>query len=438
MRSDQNMLRRRKVTATILVLLALLVVGTWPAGAQPIEIVHLHNAAHGANWKAWLEQRVDEFHSVQDEIRVTLVDVASDYDDRVITMIVGGSQVDVIESTFASAGSHAAQGLLKDLRPFMESDPQFDLNDYPEQVLQSVTWSDGTLFSMPVGIHIIIAHYRTDLFAEAGLATPRELGDGFTWETLVEMGRQLTVDLDGDGTIDRYGIQAPRYLFHDQYALVAQTGGKVFDRYVDPSESRFNSQEARTALRFLYDLYHTHQVTAPLGQSYNLSQGRAAISLTSGPGWGLLYLTPNYDDAWEISPLPAGPGGGGTTFTTTGLQIVAASRHPEAAWEWLRFLAGSTEAVEGFVSVTERMPAAISGQHFFVNLVAHTTPGAMAYIDALFAPGTTHRPLLRDWSTFSSLISRPLDQMLLGEISPDTAAEMMHEQVSAFLRDQRN
>lgn len=437
LRREQSVLQREKVTALILALLIVWVGAVWSVGARPIEIVHLHNASHGANWKAWLQQRVDEFHRIQDNILVTVVDVPGGYDDQLVTMIVGGAQVDVVEATFASAGSHAAQGLLRDLRPYMESDPLFDLDDYPAQVLQSVTWSDGTLFSLPVGLHIIIAHYRTDLFAEAGLATPRELGADFTWDTLVEMGRQLTVDLDGDGTMDRYGVQAPRFLFHDQYALVAQTGGRVFDRYVDPSESRFNSPEVRTALRFLYDLYHTHRVAAPLGQSYNLSQGRAAISLTSGPGWGILNLTPTYGDAWEISPLPAGPGGSGTTFTTTGLQIAKASQHPEAAWEWLRFLAGSTEAVEDFIAVTERMPAAISGQYFFVNVVAHTTPGAMAYIDALFAPGTTHRPLLRDWSTFSSLVSRPLDQMLRGEISPDAAAELMHEQVSAMLGDVR-
>src|SRR5690606_28719970 len=67
--------------------------------------------------------------------------------------------------------------------------------------------------------------YRTDLFEEAGLTPPE------TWDEFIEVAKKLTVDTDGDGSIDRWG-----------FAMVGSNNGSGGSRFV-PVMRSFGAQE---------------------------------------------------------------------------------------------------------------------------------------------------------------------------------------------------
>ena len=58
-------------------------------------------------------------------------------------------------------------------------------------------WFHGGLWNL---------YYREDLLKEAGFDAPPK-----DWDELIEMGKALTVDEDGDGVIDRYGLGIPAF-----------------------------------------------------------------------------------------------------------------------------------------------------------------------------------------------------------------------------------
>lgn len=61
-------------------------------------------------------------------------------------------------------------------------------------------YQDGEWWCLPHQSISYVLYYRTDIFEEAGLEPPR------TWSQLLDAAEKLTVDTDGDGTIDQYGL----------------------------------------------------------------------------------------------------------------------------------------------------------------------------------------------------------------------------------------
>ena len=66
------------------------------------------------------------------------------------------------------------------------------------------------------------------LFDEAGLVRPNEvyLSGGWTWDTVVEMGKKITRDTNGDGVKDIWMLESPSTWVPDWVAKVHQFGGR--------------------------------------------------------------------------------------------------------------------------------------------------------------------------------------------------------------------
>ena len=69
----------------------------------------------------------------------------------------------------------------------------------------SVEW-EGMRYVLPYDIGVRVILYREDLFHAAGIPEPSPT---WTWDDLAAAARKLTRDLDGDGTIDQWGLGIP-------------------------------------------------------------------------------------------------------------------------------------------------------------------------------------------------------------------------------------
>ena len=95
---------------------------------------------------------------------------------------------------------------------------------------------------IPADLYVAPVFFNVDMYAEGGLANPNELGEAWTWDTLIEVGRKLSQDTNFDGHFrpqSHHGLRR-----HVESLGSRQTGrGLLFDRYKDPTESRFNTPE---------------------------------------------------------------------------------------------------------------------------------------------------------------------------------------------------
>ena len=173
---------------------------------------------------------------------------------------------DVMWQSYAWTNSFAKMDLLMPYNEYLENS-SIDLeNDFDPVALELGT-VDGQIYGLPWSMEAMCLVYNKDMFREAGLdpESPPQ-----NWEEVIEYAQKLTVDKDGDGTIDQYG-----------YGLVGNLTGNTWFRFVpelwsaggevaneDMTEGTLNTPEAREALEYYTGLLTQYQV-APEGSVNN-------------------------------------------------------------------------------------------------------------------------------------------------------------------------
>lgn len=364
------MLRRRTVFVSGLLVLSLLLLPATSL-AEPVEIEHFMGTAVGEAVRQATQEIIDLFHSVQDRIRVNLVYVGGDYSEHIAVRTAAGSPPDIMVS--GELGEVGAKGLALPLDEFIDRD---GLRDYfVPSALALSTW-DGELIQIPQYVQPASTYYNNMLFANAGLLTPYQMSQAgnWNWNTMADAARAINSDVDGDGVADIWGMSVRAHQTFRAVFWVKLAGGYFFDRPVNPTEGRMNTPEVATALEFLYNLVY-EQNAMPLDAAIT-TQGQSRFSQSNvgmifeGP-WAIGYMRSRDmpDQDWDIAPLPTGPAGDASFIHLGGLQISRFSKHPEEAWEWIKFLTTDERALEIITRVTGRPATYIPGLQYYTELV---------------------------------------------------------------------
>ncbi|MCF7687145.1 MAG: extracellular solute-binding protein [Cephaloticoccus sp.] len=213
--------------------------------------------------------------------------------------------------------------------------------------------SRGHIFGLPHDVHPVMLLYRSDLVEEAGI----DVTQIETWDDYFRIMRPLMRDLDGDGRIDRFLLNAaPTSLqFHEVFLL--QAGGGYFDAAGRPTvNSEIN-------IRIL-----SHLATWYAGPARVASEvpptAIAAQLITDGyvvgflaPDWyagSIRKSLPGMAGRFKLMPLPAWEKGGRRTsvYGGTMLGITKASHYRDEAWEFAKQLYLSPETAKRLYDVT--------------------------------------------------------------------------------------
>jgi ABC-type glycerol-3-phosphate transport system substrate-binding protein len=152
--------------------------------------------------------------------------------------------------------------------------------------------------------------YNKRIFKEAGLKDPQQLleEDNWNWNSMLDAAKKLTVDNNGDGKMDQYGLAGAHYVLSE--LLIASNGGKIYDEA--NKKVGFDSPEAMEALNFLYGLYNEHKVIkANEGNDWEdpakyFAEG--TIAMYPGGLWEIEgRILDKLKDEWGYVYLPKGP-----------------------------------------------------------------------------------------------------------------------------------
>jgi len=160
---------------------------------------------------------------------------------------------------------------------------------YSDEMVDTLVM-DGHVYAFPYIGWTPKLHYRDDLLKEAGFDRPPE-----SWDELVEYAQKLTVDINGDGQVDRWGFG-----FHagDRYStmmtfgqLIVSQGGSL----LKDGKVAVNTHEALEALRFLVDLRNRYGVVPPGVNTYGYIQvpelfAAGKLAMAMGPNWAYLVI----------------------------------------------------------------------------------------------------------------------------------------------------
>ncbi|MCQ6557226.1 extracellular solute-binding protein [Paenibacillus mendelii] len=269
-------------------------------------------------------------------------------------------------NTSMDLGLHPDLILVSD-RQFGDTDnlEQFmDLQDKlsgSQEGIYPILWQpfsdSGRLKALPVTFSTVYLAYNPELFKRYGVTEP---SPSWTQDDFLDAAGQLTMDLNGDGINDLYGLSLSSSL--SRWPVIALQNGVNF-KEVDSTEPILNT------LKFLHDLLYKRRtailstVHAPDSESFK--QEKAAMVLTTTielAGWKhqTMSFTP------KIAPLPFGKQKQ-TMLIANVLMLPNSSEEPELALQFLQ-TAVSPEvqqrlsATTGFISVRKPINEAIWSQ----------------------------------------------------------------------------
>jgi multiple sugar transport system substrate-binding protein len=221
-----------------------------------------------------------------------------------------------------------------DLNPYINKTPSFNLNDFYLNGFRKYQHNGG-IYLIPYAWDPIMVFYNRELFDNQGLSYP---SPSWTYDDMLAIARKLTIDNNGDGRTDIWGVHSFLTLmgWPVHSSLLQPFGGRLT---TDDSETRlaFNDPKTRAAMDWWLDLVTEHRVS-PTPDEMNtgpaLENGKIAMVFTGS--WGINTYRQHYPDLnWDVAHVPIGPAGRFTAAESSGYGISATSKHPDEAWIYL-------------------------------------------------------------------------------------------------------
>jgi multiple sugar transport system substrate-binding protein len=228
------------------------------------------------------------------------------------------------------------QGLVRDLTPFIEADPNFQADDFYSDALSVYQWT-GRTWAIPTTLNYRLVLFDKDLFDQAGVPYPEA---GWTWDDLLVKAQALTLR-EGDD-VAQWGFVPNGPTFR----LIESRVGPLADYDGEPLLPRYGDEDVIEAASWFADLYLKEQVMPyfdpeeeeedPLlsNEQALIEGGQAAMWIDQDIMWWIRSLQGNIgvvpfpaDAAWGLSPVSVG-----------GMVMSAGTNQPDAAWRWLDFV----------------------------------------------------------------------------------------------------
>ena len=328
---------------------------------------------------------VESFEAVNPtiDVKVSVADWDS-YWEKLLTGLAGGAAPDVFAMDGPLFPDYQARDVLLDLQPLIERDG-YDLSQLADQGVGVFKTAEGAQFGLPRDLNVVVLYYNKKMFDAAGIPYPDDTWD---WAKLIEVGKQLTLDTNSDGTTDQWGLYTETSDMENYWlSLVWQNGGDFFA--ADGKSTALTTDQSAGGIQFLQDLIYKEKILAEpaifadLGDAFE--QGLAAMEVNGS------WLVPTHQAAGidlGIAPIPSGPSG----------------KAPDAAWEFVKYLA-SPPAQEQLMQLKASLPVS---KEVLAGPYATSFDGAQVFADSLAYAKA--KPSFAGYEEYTGILQTELDE----------------------------
>ncbi len=347
--------------------------------------------------------------------------------DKLLTAIAGNAAPDVCQiDQFWCAELADAKSIVK-MADLVAQDPDYNAADLYDKALETGTYK-GELWTMPFSFSNIVLYYNKALFKEAGLDPEKP---PTTWDELVEYGKKLTVDKNGDGTPDQWGLsfvlKADQGGVYYWLASLWQAGGVLFND--DFTKSRFNEQPGVEALQYWIDLVHKHKIVPLAPPDAGFQNGLIAMTWasTSSLTRYIGMLKENLGVAFMPKGKEMATGVGGAN-----LAIMANAKDKEAAYEFVQWMTSAETNLKwstttGYNPLRKSVVESAAYKEYLAK-----EPRAQVIIDQM--PYAIVRPNIVAYSAGSREIGLAVEEAVFGNLDPKQALDAAAVKVDAMLK----
>lgn len=358
--------------------------------------------AHSDNEKI-AEEWVSAYNEAQDEVEVKLSVITNDdYDDKIKVMLSGGADVDVFWVRTADQARQMAQG-----GAILPLDNMMEANE----VDYSVYGPMGDAFVVEDQTYALcgkkscwLLWYNKTLFDEAGLEVPVDM----TWDEYADLCAQLSTDGKRGGLAVNW---------------ILNTGAAAAGEYLTDE----NLTKTKEYIQFLNRIYNEDQSNMSLEEmsgSFDVNavfaEGETYMML-NGDWTFLLFPDSNPEFEWGAVPLPhfEDVPVNTTVGNTDGYAINANCKNPEAAFDFLKYIAYSDEGAS-IQAKYATIPAFPSDEAIEVYKQQVSVPGTEYVFDAIVHSEDGNEPY---YSELKDAFRSEITEYLIGSCSMDEAFE---------------
>lgn len=308
--------------------------GSPAANQDPVQLVY-------QDWRTeWFpglaQEMLAKFNSEHPNIRVFYTPDPDNLEVKMPEDMAAGIAPDVMSGCCEFFPAWANAGFLLDLRPFVAADlDQATIDDWSAAQYQALFTHDGKQFGLPKYHGALALYYNKDLFDAAGVDYPSGV---WTYEDYLDAMKKLTVRQAGE-TI-QWGSMVD--VTWDRIQIHVNGFGGHYVNPDDPTKCEMASPIAQEAMEWLRQRMWEDKVMATFLDVQNVETRKAfiqqKIAMVEDGSWALRDILEGASFRVGVAPFPTGPKRHATLATTDGFGIYANTRHPEAAWELLKFL----------------------------------------------------------------------------------------------------
>jgi multiple sugar transport system substrate-binding protein len=297
-----------------------------------------------AEYQDVFKQSIATFQQLHPEITVDNQPVTGNFDEKLSTLLAGNVAPDAFFGQAATFLVYPIKGATIALDSYAAKGVDFKTSDYYPYWLKTMQWR-GKLVALPYDPGMVVLFYNKTLLDKAGLPYP-DAKSAVTWDKLLTMAEQLTVDNKGNrgsaldpSQVVQYGLDS--YSARMWWHLPREHGIDIFSG--DFSKTTLDQQAAIDGLQTLVDLSAKYHVvpggSTGNGPAINFQSDNLAMVITGG--WQVGLYREQVKSAWDIAPLPqvAGKPAVGMGWAS-GLMITKQSKQADAGWQFLTYLAG--------------------------------------------------------------------------------------------------
>ena len=353
-------------------------------------------------------------------VNVTETPYGEAHQKLLLSVQTGQGQYDVAQFDNTFLAPYGAAGVMQPLDAWIGGSAEYDIADFaPGQ--QDYGKYGGQTLGLTLSTEPMIQWYRKDIYEELGL-TPAT-----TWDEYVANARAIEEAGRGDGHILGWGPNSSWWFM----TLIWSFGGQLYDENLVP---QVNSPEAVQAITFFRDslAYGPEGGISATGDDVTikfLSTDIGAMIQYSGY-WGMALdpTIPNPTSVIGTAPMPKGAADI-THLAGWNIGIPADAPNAEAAWKFLEFVLGKSNAV----NYLNAGAAAIGRKSISDNadlLAVHP------YLPLLNIPDTSRierYPQLRVWPEMEKAILDALPAILNGEVEVQAGLDALNEALVPIL-----
>lgn len=326
------------------------------------------------------------------------------YSENLFNAKMGGGDVDVSTWKLTSTPLYVNNDLLLDLTPYIDKwDKKSDIDDNIYNVMKQAGGDDSKIYVMPWNIQVLYVYYRPSIFKAAGIEDVPK-----TYEEFLEDIKKCTMDTNGDGKTDVYGFGMRG----------AKGGQEPWGSFIYGEGGSFEDLTSDASVQGMQDFIDVYKNGYAPESAPNDGFNEIIANFQSGLTAMTIHHTGSsakmeeiFGDDVSAFAFPAGKGQW-TSMGDTETVIFKSCEHPDAAFEWVKYLAAG-EGQKMWCEGTGNVPVSktVSQESFFQdNRFMKASLDGESYAGILPIRDTTTEWISTTWpNTVAAALSGQMD-----------------------------